>query len=89
MPGMAVPRPMQGIELRMNKDGKWEAVQDTRWKAKTGRKMARRKRPSGEEGSKTDKPAAEKEDPDRARRIRQLQEEAERLRRQLNKLKER
>src|SRR5688500_17847549 len=38
--------------------------------------------------SKPDKPAAEKEDPDRARRIRQLQEEAERLRALLNKLKE-
>ena len=94
MPGMAPGRP---IEVRMGKDGKMEAIQDGKpapnVKVLPGGGIQVEIR-EGAEGKnekkegKSEKPAAEKEDPDKARRIRQLQEQAEQLRALLNKLRE-
>jgi hypothetical protein len=109
MPGMAgmpglpgIPgassarREVRTIELRLDKDGKVEAVQsknspDVKVLPGGGFQIEIRDEAEGKEGKKegkSDKPAAAKEDPERARRIRQLQEQAEQLRAQLNKLRE-
>ena len=106
-------REVRAIELRLDKDGKVEAVQEGKNTPKftpnikvlpdghfqieiRGDAEGKESKTEGatiqlkveKKESKTEKPAAEKEDPQRARRIRQLQEEAEQLRALLNKLKE-
>jgi hypothetical protein len=94
MPGMAPGRP---IEIRMGKDGRVEAIQDGKPAPHVkvvpggGFRMEIREGAEGKNAKKegkSEKPAAEKEDPDKARRIRQLQEQAEQLRALLNKLRE-
>jgi hypothetical protein len=94
MPGMMPGRP---IDVRMGKDGKVEAIQDGKptphVKVVPGGGFREEVREGAEEKNekkerKSEKPVAEKEDPDKARRIRQLQEQAEQLRALLNKLRE-
>jgi hypothetical protein len=76
------------IELRIGEGGKVEAIQST------GGRPNIRSLPGGgiqveirEEGEKKEKPEAGESDPDRARRIKSLQEQADRLRGLLEKLR--
>jgi|GEM_PF-4318883 len=90
MPGMAPGRP---IEVRMGKDGKVEAIQDGKPAPNVkvlpgGGIQVEIREKEEKKGGKSEKLGAEKEDPDKARRIRQLQEQAEQLRALLNKLRE-
>jgi hypothetical protein len=94
MPGMAPGRP---IEVRVGKDGRVEAIQDGKPAPNVkvvpggGFRVEIREEDEGKsekQEGKSEKPGAEKEDPDKARRIRQLQEQAEQLRALLNKLRE-
>lgn len=91
--GAAPMREMRQIELRLNKEGKLEA--------KDGGKHAPQVKVlpgggiqveirEGDEGKADKKPAGkgDKEDPDRAHRLRELEEQRERLQGLLNKLRE-
>ena len=90
MPGMAPGRP---IEIRVGKGGKMEAIQDGKPAPNVkvlpggGIQVEIREKEENKEGN-SEKLGAEKEDTDKARRIRQLQEQAEQLRALLNKLRE-